>query len=155
ISALRGRCRRSRRFGLRPHSTASCSATAGGPAPSTSESRCRWRGGVSSSASNKTGPHGVPISTTAIRHPFSIRPTRVAPAAVEQVRERTETVARSRLTWRLAGSHPALELAQSELPDHQHAGRAVVEAGDGGEILAAVLLEDARVLDRDLLERFE
>src|SRR5262245_14154949 len=52
-------------------------------------------------------------------------------------------------------SHPALELAQSELPDHQHAGRAVVEAGNGGEIRAALLLEDVRVLDRDLLERLE
>src|SRR5690242_20081120 len=36
---------------------------------------------------------------------------------------------------------PALELAHRELADHLHASRAVVEAGDGGEILAAVVLE--------------
>src|SRR6516165_5711704 len=51
--------------------------------------------------------------------------------------------------------YPALELPQRHLPDHQHAGRAVVEAGYRREILTAVLLEDTRALDRDLLERFE
>src|ERR1700724_3696879 len=52
-------------------------------------------------------------------------------------------------------SHPALELAHGELPDHQHAGLAVVEAGDGGEILAAVALEHMRVLDPALFERLD
>src|SRR5262249_56912700 len=51
--------------------------------------------------------------------------------------------------------YPALELPQRHLPDHQHAGRAVVETGYRNEILTAVLLEDTRALDRDLLERFE
>src|SRR6266498_5143133 len=50
---------------------------------------------------------------------------------------------------------PAFQFTQRHLPDHQHAGRAVVEAGNRHEILAAVLAEDMRVLDRDLLERLE
>src|SRR5215471_16377517 len=51
--------------------------------------------------------------------------------------------------------YPALELPQRHLPDHQHAGRTVVEAGYRREILTPVFLEQARVFDRDLLERFE
>ena len=41
-----------------------------------------------------------------------------------------------------AGSHPTLELAHRELPDHEHAGLAIVEARYGGKILAAIALED-------------
>src|SRR5262249_45558927 len=51
--------------------------------------------------------------------------------------------------------HPALELAQHQVLDHPHAGLAVVEARDVGEILAAGALEVVRVLDRDLLQRLE
>src|SRR5258708_12449447 len=51
--------------------------------------------------------------------------------------------------------YPALELPQRHLPDHQHAGRAVVEAGYRREILTPVLFEDALTLDCDLLQRFE
>src|SRR2546430_16865230 len=50
-------------------------------------------------------------------------------------------------------SHPTLELAQRHLPEHQHAGCAVVETGDGEKTLAAVAVEDAGGLDRDLLQR--
>src|SRR5437868_14446680 len=52
-------------------------------------------------------------------------------------------------------SYPSFELAQGDLPDHQHAGRAVVEAGNRRKILAAIFLERVRVLDRDLLQRFQ
>ena len=52
-------------------------------------------------------------------------------------------------------SNPTFQLPQRDLRDHLHAGRAVVEAGDRREILPAVLLEDVRVLDRDLLQRLE
>src|SRR5438105_2748249 len=52
-------------------------------------------------------------------------------------------------------SYPSFELAQRDLPDHQHAGRAVVEAGNRRKILAAIFLERVRVLDRDLLQRFQ
>src|SRR5579863_2516911 len=52
-------------------------------------------------------------------------------------------------------SHPALQLAHGELPDHQHAGLAVVEAGNRHEILPAGALEGARVVDCDLLQRFQ
>src|SRR5260370_7710095 len=48
--------------------------------------------------------------------------------------------------------YPALELPQRHLPDHQHAGRAVVEAGDRREILTPVLFEDALTLPCDLLQ---
>ena len=50
------------------------------------------------------------------------------------------------------GSNPALKLPQREPADHLHPRRAVVEAGDGREICSAVLLEDVRVLERDLLQ---
>jgi len=49
--------------------------------------------------------------------------------------------------------HPALELAHGELPDHQHAGFTVVEAGNGYEVHPAIALEHAGVVDRDLLQR--
>src|SRR5437868_3396414 len=52
-------------------------------------------------------------------------------------------------------SHPTFELAQRHLPEHQHARRAVVETGDGEKILAAVAVEDAGVLDRNLLQRLQ
>src|SRR5262249_41414023 len=51
--------------------------------------------------------------------------------------------------------YPALELPQRHLPDHQHAGRAVVEARYCREILAPALFEDTLPLDCDLLQRFE
>src|SRR5262245_27384603 len=52
-------------------------------------------------------------------------------------------------------SDPTFQLAQHDLRDHLHTWRTVVEAGYRGEILSAVLLEDVRVLDRDLLQRLE
>src|SRR5437588_11657293 len=52
-------------------------------------------------------------------------------------------------------SHPTFELAQCHLPEHQHARRAVVETGDGEKILAAVAMEDAGVVDRNLLQRLQ
>src|SRR4051812_29823829 len=48
---------------------------------------------------------------------------------------------------------PALELAFGQLADHLHARRAVVEAGDGRKMLAAIVFEDLGVLERDLPQR--
>ena len=65
-------------------------------------------------------------------------------------------VLRTSRDTRLGGKlHPALELAQHHGPDHQHAGFAVVEAGNRREILAAMAFEDMRILDRDLLQRLQ
>src|SRR4051794_19936349 len=50
---------------------------------------------------------------------------------------------------------PALELAQHQRSDHIHAGVAVVEAGNRGKLLAAIVLEDLGILLRDLLQRLE
>src|SRR5687767_11577018 len=50
---------------------------------------------------------------------------------------------------------PALQLAQRKLADHGHAQVAVVQAGDGEEIAAAMLFEDVRVLDRDFFQGFQ
>src|ERR1700738_21915 len=52
-------------------------------------------------------------------------------------------------------SNPSLQFAHGELPDHQHARRAVIETGNGGEILSPITLEDMGVLDRDLFQRLE
>jgi hypothetical protein len=48
-----------------------------------------------------------------------------------------------------------LKLAQNELADDVHAGIAVVEAGNGGKLLAAIVLEDLGILLRDLLQRLQ
>src|SRR6185369_14144394 len=48
--------------------------------------------------------------------------------------------------------YPTLKLAQNELADDVHAGIAVVEAGNGGKLLAAVVLEDFGIFLRDLLQ---
>src|SRR5262249_60657486 len=50
--------------------------------------------------------------------------------------------------------YPALELPQRHLPDHQHAGCAVVEAGYHREIFTPVLFEDTLTFDFALLQRF-
>src|SRR5579863_2516969 len=52
-------------------------------------------------------------------------------------------------------SHPALQLTHGELPDHQHAGLAVVEAGNRREVLSADTFERARIVDRDLFQRLQ
>src|ERR1700674_2439570 len=46
-------------------------------------------------------------------------------------------------------SYPPRELAPGQVADHRHAGLAVVEAGDGGEILAPAMAKNLGVLDRD------
>src|SRR5229473_2332802 len=51
--------------------------------------------------------------------------------------------------------NPALKFAQHQLPDDVHAGIAVVQAGDSGKLLAAIVLEDLGVFLRDLFERFQ
>ena len=48
--------------------------------------------------------------------------------------------------------NPPAQLALRQLADHPHAGLAVVEAGDGGEIPAARRLEQGGVFDRDLFQ---
>ena len=50
---------------------------------------------------------------------------------------------------------PALKLAQHQLADHVHAGIAVVQAGNGGKLLAAIVPEDLGILLRDLLQRLQ
>src|SRR5882724_7491663 len=52
-------------------------------------------------------------------------------------------------------SNPALQFAQHELADHVHAGLGVVQAGNEGELLAAIVLEDLGVLLRDFFQRLE
>src|SRR4051812_38530135 len=53
------------------------------------------------------------------------------------------------------GSQPALQLPLDDVPDDPHAVRAVVEAGQVREGLAAVMHEDLPVLDVELLEGLE
>src|SRR4051812_25570579 len=50
---------------------------------------------------------------------------------------------------------PASQFAQHEMRDHSHARLAVVKAGNRGEVLAAVRLENIRVFDRDFLQRLQ
>src|SRR6202007_930129 len=50
-------------------------------------------------------------------------------------------------------SNPALQLAQHELADDVHAGIAVVQARNGGKLLAAIVPEYLGVLLRDLFQR--
>src|SRR5262249_16163198 len=52
---------------------------------------------------------------------------------------------------RLAASNPALELAHGELPQHQHAGFAIIEAGNRREVFTAMAHEQPGILDLDLL----
>src|SRR5947209_3920068 len=49
-------------------------------------------------------------------------------------------------------SNPALQLPQHELAYHVHAGFAVIEAGDEGKLLAAIVLEDLGILLRNLFQ---
>src|SRR5690606_19812425 len=53
------------------------------------------------------------------------------------------------------GSEPAAELAPHQMLQQFHARRAVVEAGKRRELLTAMLAEEFRVLDGDLLERLD
>src|SRR5580658_10648693 len=53
------------------------------------------------------------------------------------------------------GSNPTLEFAHGKLPDHQHAGLAVIEARNRGKVLPAVALERSRIVDRDLFQGFQ
>jgi len=50
---------------------------------------------------------------------------------------------------------PALELAQHQLADDVHAGVAIVQTGNRGKLLAAVVLEDLGVFLRDFFQRFQ
>src|SRR5713101_6936916 len=70
-------------------------------------------------------------------------PTRLATLATLAPRGRDEAL------------NPPLQLARRQMAYHRHAGLAVVEAGERGEALAAVVTEDLGVLDRDLLQRLE
>src|SRR6266702_4911249 len=63
--------------------------------------------------------------------------------------------ARSSRRFMARPSDPALQLAQHERPDHVHAGIAVIEAGDRGKLLAAIVLEYLGILPRDLLQRLQ
>src|SRR5687767_469497 len=56
---------------------------------------------------------------------------------------------------RPARLHPPLQLALDDVRDHAHAVRAVVEARQIGELLAAMLHEDVAVLHVELLQRLE
>src|SRR5271154_5963721 len=64
----------------------------------------------------------------------------------------SSAVARSVFPW---PSNPALQLAQYKLADHIHARFAVVKAGDRGELLAAIMLEDLGIFLRDLFQRLQ
>src|SRR5262249_46657085 len=55
----------------------------------------------------------------------------------------------------LSWGGPAFQLALDHMQEHADAAVAVVEAGDEGEVLAAVLEKDLLVLLGDLLERLE
>src|SRR5665213_444392 len=52
-------------------------------------------------------------------------------------------------------SYPALKLAQHQLPDHVHAGLAVVEAGAEGKLLAAIMPKNLGVFLGDFFQRFQ
>src|ERR1041384_5942266 len=56
-----------------------------------------------------------------------------------------------------AGSraYPALQLAPHDMRNHRHAGFAVVEAGNRGEVLAPRVVENLGVFAGDLLQRLE
>src|SRR5262245_13102469 len=54
-----------------------------------------------------------------------------------------------------AASHPALQLAQGDMPDYQHARITIVKTRDRHKILAAIALEHIGVVDRDLLQGLE
>src|ERR1039458_5366809 len=51
--------------------------------------------------------------------------------------------------------YPALKLPQHQLADDVHAGIAIVEAGDRGKLLAAIMFEDFGVFLRDFFQRFQ
>src|SRR5258708_16725448 len=53
------------------------------------------------------------------------------------------------------GSNPSRKLPADKRPDQAHAGGAVVEAREGGEALAAVLVKSLGAADRDLFQRLE
>jgi hypothetical protein len=52
-------------------------------------------------------------------------------------------------------SDPALKFAADDGLDHFHAAIAVVEAGNVGELLAAILVEDLACFAGDFLKRFK
>src|SRR5215470_10953424 len=54
-----------------------------------------------------------------------------------------------------AALHPALQLAQRDMPDDQHARVAIIKTRDRHKILAAITLEHIGVLDPDLLQSLE
>src|SRR5205085_6061179 len=54
-----------------------------------------------------------------------------------------------------SGRDPALKFAPHDVIDHAHAGFAVIQAGNGGEILSAVMVKNLRILARDFLQRFQ
>src|SRR4051794_19100979 len=62
-------------------------------------------------------------------------------------------ISRSR---RPAGSgYPALQLTLHDVLDDAHSGHAVVKAGNGGEILSAVMVKNLRILAGNFLQCFE
>ena len=56
---------------------------------------------------------------------------------------------------RIQHLNPALQFTQHQLPDHVHAGLAVVQARDEGKLLAAIVLENLGVFLRDLFQRLQ
>src|SRR5215472_17639193 len=54
-----------------------------------------------------------------------------------------------------ASSYPAPQLAKHELANHLHARFAVVETGNCGKRLAAIVPEDLGILQRNLFQRFQ
>ncbi len=52
-------------------------------------------------------------------------------------------------------SDPALQFPQHQLADDVHPGLAVVEAGDGGKLFAAIVFEYFGVFLRDFFQRFQ
>src|SRR5215475_3698662 len=54
-----------------------------------------------------------------------------------------------------AALHPALQLAQRDMPDDQHARVGIVKTRDRHKILAAITFEYIGVVDPDLLQSFE
>src|SRR3954466_9393258 len=96
-------------------------------------------------------------------------------------RRRTDTARESRLSWSrhrsceplatnagrgtrsrlphgersIFNSNPTLQLSQHELAYHVHARVAVIEAGNEGKLLTAVVLEDLGVFLRDFLQSLQ
>ena len=54
-----------------------------------------------------------------------------------------------------SGLYPAFRLAPHNVGNHRHAGFAVVQAGNGGEVFSTVMVKTLRILADDFLQRLE